>query len=304
MWLFSTVEIKIFKMKTPVLLDKVALITGASGALGLAICQSLAEAGASIIMFGRDAQKLQEAARIVTGSRPSPSQQIMAAPAFNLSDLQALETAVRQVRAEFPHVDILVNNAATQGAFGPFTEVDFDHWRHLFEVNFFSAARLSQLLLPAMIEQKWGRIINISGGGATAPRPNASGYGVSKCALVRWSETLAQEVRHTGVTVNCVAPGAMNTKMLDEVLAAGAERLPHEHAKAIAQAKSGGASPQEAAALVLFLSSMASERINGKLISAVWDGWRNFSGHLEEISGTDIYTLRRIIPKDRGLAWE
>jgi NAD(P)-dependent dehydrogenase (short-subunit alcohol dehydrogenase family) len=225
-------------------------------------------------------------------------------PGFDITNFKALEAAAQRVNGEFQNVDILVNNAGAQGRFGPFVEVDFEHWRNLFEINFFSAARLTQLILPSMLERKWGRIINISGGGATAPRLNATGYGVSKCALCRWSETLAQEIRDSGVTVNSVAPGAMNTRMLDEILAAGMERLPQEHAKAQAQAKSGGVPPTEAAALVLFLASEAAGRITGKLISAPWDGWRNFPSHLDEINATDIYTLRRIIPKDRGMSWE
>jgi NAD(P)-dependent dehydrogenase (short-subunit alcohol dehydrogenase family) len=289
--------------KSMPLAGKMAMVTGASGGLGMAVCTALAAAGAGLILAGRNAQKLQEAARIASDLRVSPSQQITVAPAFDLSDFPAMERAVRQVQGDLPPVDILVNNAGAQGDFGPFAETDFEHWRHLFEVNFFSAARLTQLLLPSMIGRKWGRIINISGGGATAPRPHASGYGVAKCALVRWSETLAHELRPTGVTVNCVAPGAMNTRMLDERLAAGAERLPEEYAKAVEQSRTGGASPEEAAALVLFLASAASERINGKLISAAWDHWKNFGEHLEEISGSDIYTLRRIIPKDRGMTW-
>jgi 3-oxoacyl-[acyl-carrier protein] reductase len=199
--------------------------------------------------------------------------------------------------------DILINNAAIQGPIGPLSTVDFDAWRTVMEVNFFAPARLCQQFIEPMRKKGWGKIINISGGGATSPRPDFSAYASSKAALVRLSETLAVEAAGTGIDINCVAPGAMNTRMLDELLARGPSGATREYEKALKQKESGGASPDKAAELVLFLASPASDGITGRLFSAVWDPWQDLPARREELAKTDIYTLRRIVPEDRGRKW-
>jgi NAD(P)-dependent dehydrogenase (short-subunit alcohol dehydrogenase family) len=196
-------------------------------------------------------------------------------------------------------VEILVNNAGVQGAIGPFAAADLAGWRKVFEINLFAAVRLCRGLIEPMRKRGRGKIVNLSGGGAASPRAGFSAYGASKCALVRFSETLAQELAGTGIDVNCMAPGALNTGMLDEVIAAGpGER---EYERAIKQRAGGGASMERAADLAAFLASPASDRITGRLISAVWDKWPELAAHREELG--DIYTLRRITPEDRGKAW-
>src|SRR5262249_35830489 len=109
-----------------------------------------------------------------------------------------------------------------------------------------------------------GKIINLSRGGATGPRPDLSAHAPSQCALVQLTETLAHELRGSGIDVNSVAPGAMNTRMLEEVLAAGPEAS-GEYARATEQAKSGGTPPEQAAALIVWLASPASDGITGRL---------------------------------------
>ena len=143
------------------------------------------------------------------------------------------------------------------------------------------------------------------GGGATAPLPNISAYAASKAAVVRLTETLAEEVKSLGIDINAVAPGALNTRMLEEVLKAGPNKVGTSlYQKALKQQEDGGAPPEKAAELCLFLASSQSDGITGKLLSALWDGWANFDTHQEDIRNSDIYTLRRIIPKDRGMDWE
>jgi NAD(P)-dependent dehydrogenase (short-subunit alcohol dehydrogenase family) len=173
----------------------------------------------------------------------------------------------------------------------------------VFDVDFFAAARLSQLAIPEMRKSGGGKIINISGGGATGPRPDFSAYACAKTALVRLTETLAQELKDAKIDVNAVAPGAMNTRMLEETLAAGPHGASREYAAAVERAKSGGAPPERAAELVVFLASSASDGITGRLISAGWDDWAKLREHREKLAGSDIYTLRRIVPKDRGINW-
>jgi 3-oxoacyl-[acyl-carrier protein] reductase len=211
---------------------------------------------------------------------------------------------LERVNSDFPTIDILINNAGVQGPIGPFESIDFNAWRDVFETNFFAPARLTQLVIPAMrAAGKGGKIINISGGGATGPRPDFSAYAASKTALVRLTETLAEELRPYAIDVNAVAPGAMNTRMLEEVLNAGRDAAPREYDAALKRAADGGVPPAKAADAVVFLASPASDGITGRLISAVWDDWANLPSHKDELAKSDVYMLRRIVPKDRGLNW-
>jgi len=144
----------------------------------------------------------------------------------------------------------------------------------------------------------------ISGGGATKPLPFLSAYAASKAAVVRFGETLAGELSESGIDVNSIAPGALNTRLLDEVLAAGPEKVGHSfYEAALRQQESGGTPLERGADLCVFLGSSESDGITGKLISAVWDPWPHLAAHREDLQKTDVYTLRRIVPGERGLSW-
>jgi 3-oxoacyl-[acyl-carrier protein] reductase len=280
---------------------KTALVTGASRGLGLEIAAALADSGADVVMVARDGDALAIAREQIAHDFPGPR---ILAHVTDLSDLPALDAMVESVAAEFPAIDILVNNAAVQGPIGPMDKVDFTAWRDVFDTNLFAPARLSQRLVPSMrAAGRGGKIINISGGGATGPRPDFSAYAASKTALVRLTETLAEELKGDRIDVNAVAPGAMNTRMLQELLDAGREAAPREYDAALNRSKEHGDAPVLAAELVAFLASPASDGITGRLISAVWDDWRSLPSKADTLLKSDVYTLRRIVPKDRGLNW-
>jgi len=281
---------------------KTAIVTGASRGLGLEIARQLAAAGANLALLARDADALATAAAQVRKAAGNTAASLLCLP-VDLASREAIDGAFGRITERFTSIDILVNNAAIQGPLGPLESADWDAWRQVFEVDFFAAARLCQLAIPAMRQSGGGKIINISGGGATGPRPDVSAYACSKTALVRLTETLAEELKDAKIEVNAVAPGPMNTRMLDETLAAGPRGVSREYAAAVARAKSGGTPPEKAAELVVFLASPASAGITGRLISAVWDDWPRLAEHREELAGNDVYTLRRIVPKDRGLKW-
>jgi NAD(P)-dependent dehydrogenase (short-subunit alcohol dehydrogenase family) len=173
-----------------------------------------------------------------------------------------------------------------------------------FEINVFGSVLMSRALLPHFKQQGRGKIIQLSGGGATAPLPRISAYAASKAAIVRFAETLAEEVREYHIDVNAVAPGALNTRLLDEVLESGPEAVGGAfYDRSMKQKAQGGTPLVKGAELCVFLASAASDGITGKLISAVWDPWSEFAGHRPDLDGTDIYTLRRIVPADRGKDW-
>jgi 3-oxoacyl-[acyl-carrier protein] reductase len=147
-------------------------------------------------------------------------------------------------------------------------------------------------------------VLNLSGGGATAPLPLISAYAAGKAAVVRLTETLAHEYAAAGVTVNALAPGALNTGMLQKALDAGPDAVGADfYAKAVKQSESGGTPMEYGADLAVWAMSDDSKGITGRLLSAVWDPWKTLGDRAEEIRNTDIYTLRRIVPADRGKTW-
>jgi 3-oxoacyl-[acyl-carrier protein] reductase len=160
-------------------------------------------------------------------------------------------------------------------------------------------------VLPIFRRQGSGKIVNLSGGGATAPLPRFSAYSAAKAAVVRFTETLAQETLGSGIDVNSVAPGALNTRLLDEVLAAGPKRAGEDfYRRALKQKEEGGSPLERGADLCTFLLSDQSNGITGRLLSAVWDSWGLLPQRRALIENTDIYTLRRIVPKDRNFDWD
>ncbi|MBA4358020.1 MAG: dehydrogenase, partial [Desulfovibrio sp.] len=201
-------------------------------------------------------------------------------------------------------LDILVNNAGVYGPMGNIEDVDWAKWVQAIEINLLGSILMCREVLPALKAQGHGKIVQLSGGGATNPMPGLSAYAVSKAAIVRFVETLALEVRDQHIDVNAIAPGALNTRLLDEVLAAGPDKVGQKfYEQSLKQQQTGGTPLAKGADLALFLASEASNGITGKLLSAVWDPWAELPNHLDELNSTDIYALRRIVPKDRGLGW-
>jgi len=152
--------------------------------------------------------------------------------------------------------------------------------------------------------RRGGSIVNLSGGGATGPRPNFSAYATAKAGLVRFTETLAQEVADLGIRVNAISPGIMATEMLEAVLRAGPQQAGEDYQRMTEVKRNGGQPPERAAALAWYLASPASQGITGRLISAIWDPWPELAKHVDELNESDIYTLRRITPEDRGKQWK
>lgn len=281
---------------------KVAIITGANQGFGLEISRKYVNAGASIVMCARNGDLLTRAQKELTIGL-APGQVIEVVPA-DVSDLQSVDQLLKATLQRFGRIDILVNNAGIYGPMGPIEEVDWAQWIKAIEINLFGSILMCRSVLPTMKGQHKGKIIQLSGGGATNPMPNISAYAVSKAAIVRFAETLAEEVREFNIDVNAIAPGALNTRMLDEVLAAGPEKVGQAFFdKSIKQKESGGAGFNQGAELAVFLASDASNGITGKLISAVWDDWEHWPGHINELNTSDAYTLRRITGRDRGFLW-
>jgi 3-oxoacyl-[acyl-carrier protein] reductase len=285
-----------------VLSGKVAIITGANQGLGLEIAKRYVEAGADLMLCARNANMLDQAlAHLLTIA--SPGQKVIALPA-DVSVESDVQNVVSQTLMQLGGCHILVNNAGVYGPKGEIESIDWSQWVAAMQINVFGSVLMSRAVLPHFKKQRYGKVIQLSGGGATSPMPRISAYAVTKAAIVRYAETLAEEVRGTGIDVNAIAPGALNTRMLDEVLAAGPDKVGKDfYERSLQQKESGGAGLSKGAELALFLASPASDGITAKLISAVWDNWEQWPKHLKELSGSDAYTLRRIAGRDRGFAW-
>ena len=178
---------------------KKALVTGSSGGIGLAIAIGLAESGAQVVLHGRNADKLAQAAQTV-------SQQVAGAQVTTVQADLATANGAASVCAAHPDVEILVNNA---GTFTPksFTEITDDDWQSMMDTNVMSGIRLSRYYLPRMLAANWGRIVFISSESAVQIPAEMIHYGVSKTAQLAVSRGLAELTAGTNVTVNAVLPG-------------------------------------------------------------------------------------------------
>ena len=279
------------------LLNITAIISGASKGLGSAIAQAYVEAGASVAICARNKTQLLEKQAELQTVAPV-NNKIIAIPT-DVSSPEQVQYLIKTAEQELGGVDILVANAGIYGPKGPLESLDWQAWSDAIDINLKGTVLQCRAVIPLFKKQKKGKIIIISGGGATKPMPNFSAYAASKAGIVRFSETLANELRVFNIDVMAISPGAINTGFLDEVLSAGPENVGDKfYQVSIEQAKAGGSSPELAADLSVYLASDAADGITGKLISAVWDPWSNLHEYYPEIAMKDTYTLRRIKPEN------
>ena len=284
---------------TAALVGRAALITGASQGLGREIAAAYLRAGARVMICARDAAALE-----ATRAELAPLGAVLA-HAADISKPEQVAALVAAAIAAFPELDILVNSAGIYGPKGAIEDNVWDAWVQAIEINVFGAVLLCRAIVPHLKQRGHGKIIQLSGGGATTPMPRLTAYATAKAAVVRFAESLALELAEHKIDVNSIAPGALNTRMLDEILEAGPAVFGEDfYQRSLKQKASGGAGLEKGAALAVFLASEASDGISGRLISAVWDPWAELPTHRDELATSDIYTLRRIVPGDRGKTWE
>jgi NAD(P)-dependent dehydrogenase (short-subunit alcohol dehydrogenase family) len=282
--------------------DRTCIVTGATRGLGMSIAKRFWCEGASLVLVGRDAAALHLLRESLHST--SHGHQRVVVFAGDLSVPATAEELISRVATEFDAVTALVNNAAVVGPIGPLWENDLAIWEKTIRVNLLAPAALCALVIPQMQKQGYGKIVNLSGGGATGPRPYFSAYSAAKAGLVRLTEVLAHETRKMNIDVNSVAPGVMATRMLEEIVAAGPSQAGNaEFAQVEGHSRDSAETMERAARLIEFLVSADSDGITGRLISAVWDPWEGLPQRRGLLDETDIYTLRRIVPKDRGLDW-
>jgi NAD(P)-dependent dehydrogenase (short-subunit alcohol dehydrogenase family) len=268
--------------------DKVCLIAGASGAIGAAIARHFQREGARLALTCRSGKPKQH------------EETLLEAPGrvgwypLDVTDSEQVQTTVRRVSGDFGGIDVLVNCTGIVGPIGPFETLDIEQWVRTVEINFLGSVYLARAVLPLMKARGRGKLIFFSGGGAAYGRAFFTPYSSSKAALVRFTESLAQELESANIQVNAVAPGPVQSRMWDEMRTAGDSGGPKLNEELARMDKTGGVPPERAAGLTVFLASERSNRITGRLLSAVWDDWEHLDGKIEKIASSDAWTLRRV----------
>jgi len=230
------------------LTGKNALVTGASGGIGADIAKMLHASGASVGLSGTRVEPLEAlAAELGERAHVLPC---------NLSDAEAVEALPKAASAAMGSVDILVNNAGITRD-NLFMRMSDEEWAQVLEVNLTSTMRLCRGVLRGMMKARWGRIINISSVVGATGNPGQGNYAASKAGMVGMSKSLAYEVASRGITVNCVAPGFIETAMTDKL-------NEEQKGKILTQIPAGRmGTPAEIAGAVAYLSSNEAGYMTG-----------------------------------------
>lgn len=285
-----------------VLKGKTAIITGGSGGIGNFIVEEFLKEGANLLVVDKNQERLEKTQANFSSAYAAQLRTL----AGDIGDFDFSQKVVTEAIKTFGTLDIVVNAAGIHGEIGPLWEGDPKEWEAALKVNLLGTYYMMRAAIPEMIRHGAGKIINFSGGGSTGSRPYFSSYAASKTAVVRITEIVADELKEKGhnIQVNAVAPGAINTTILNDIINAGPDKAGREYELIQKIQKEGGEDPKKVAGLVAFLASAGSGRLTGRLISAVHDTWHEIPKHTDEIMNSDIYTLRRIKPIDRGHGWK
>ena len=199
-----------------------AIITGAGQGLGEAIAEHYVAAGASVMLCDRSGAVGDVRERLVSTAKDS---QKVISMKCDISKPEELNELFKQTIIELPNFGILVNNAGVHGPLGQIEDIDWDEWVDTIQINLIGTIFACRLAVPILKERGFGKIINLSGGGATSPLPGISAYAASKAGVVRFTETLAEELKDYRIDVNAIAPGALKTRITDRFLAARPEKV-------------------------------------------------------------------------------
>lgn len=248
---------------------QVALVTGAGRGIGASTAQLLAAAGAAVVLAARSEEEIEGvASRIVSaGGRALPV-------VTDVSDLDQVEEAVEAALTQFDRLDILINNAATVWPIDLLIDGDPDEWAYNIHVNLVGVYHMMRNTLPLMVEQRYGRIVNVTSGAARSPMAGMSAYCAAKAGLDMLTRNAALELKNSGVTVNALDPGLVETEMQADLRSLDGEEtdvdLSYFH-----RIKEEGAlkSPDEVAPLIYWLVGPWSRKESGEIFRASDEKW-------------------------------
>ena len=269
---------------------RVAVITGAGRGIGREIALAYAREGANLALVARTTTELEETARQAEAIGVATC-----TITTDVTDPAQVDQMVSQTMERFSTIDILVNNAGIPGPIGPLWESDIAYWKQTIEVNVIGVFLCCRSVLPVMLANNRGKIVNIYGGRGR----HVSSYGASKMAVADLTETLSLELEGHNIQVNALSPGSIHTRMWeqtrDAAQAIGDNDL-YEYGRRVTSG--GGASVERAAELAVFLACNASGALTGRVIQSTTDDIPNLPSQTPEIMASDLYTLRRVEPLD------
>ena len=238
-----------------------ALVTGGGTGIGAAIATRLAEAGARVTVVGRRPELLQEVADGLSTAQAVP---------FDVTDEEEIETGLATATEEFGPIDILINNAGAAES-APFEHTTLDTWRAMLEVNLTGVFLMSRVVLPAMVERRWGRIVSIASTAGLKGYAYVAAYCAAKHGVIGLTRSLALEVAQKGVTVNAVCPGYTETDLLADSIADITEKTGVSEDEAQAQLVESNpqgrfVSPEEVAEVTAWLVGPNTDVITGQAI--------------------------------------
>lgn len=279
---------------------EVCIITGCSSGLGLEILTNLIKSRRIVYGVSKDKKKLNKL-KIKLKKEKKLNENIYLTN-LDISKETKVKNYVKKIISKHKKIDVLINNAGINGPMGEFEKINTIDWKKAFDVNFYGSFYFYKYVLPIMKKNKYGRIVQISGGGATSPFPMFTPYAAAKAAIVRLAETLSKEIKKKiNLTINCIAPGTLNTNFTKLKLIAGPNKIGKKHFLLMKKVtKYGGDDPSLAANLCINLIKKKN-KLNGKIISAVWDNWKIFSNIQGKLNSSDVLTIRRISGRDRNL---
>ncbi len=264
---------------------QVAIVTGGGRGLGQAMAQALSAARAKVAVVARTESQLAESVDLIQKA----GGHVIAVPA-DITDRHAVEKMVQTVQQELGAVDLLINNAGVTGKPGPIWESDPDDWQHTHDVNLHGAFLCAVTVLKGMVERHKGRIINVASGAAMGPITYGSAYSVSKAALLRLTECMAEDAKEHGIAAFAIDPGSVRTAMTAYLIESeeGQTYLPWYREYILG----GGDVPAEwSASLVTLLASGKADQLSGRFIQ-VTDNIERMLLHADQIEKNQLYTLR------------
>lgn len=324
----------------PSLAGRGVVITGGSTGIGYACAREVLTAGGRVVLAARGVELLEAAVARLEAEHGAGRVHGVAADVAREGEVAAL---FAEAAEWLGGVDGVVHAAGVLGPIGPLMELEPAAWLETIQVNLFGSYLVSAAAARVLAERhaeavgvaagtggaganvglagasagagdgagvgsspvSRGSIVLLSGGGAATPFPRYTAYACSKAGVVRLAETLAEELAPLGIRVNALAPGFVATRIHEATLAAGGERAGADYLRRTREQLAEGGVPAELAGrAAVFLLSEASAGITGRLVSAPWDRWWEWPSRREELGGGDLFTLRRIVPRDRGGEWQ
>ncbi len=270
--------------------NKIAFITGATGVIGATITRYFADEGCSLMLSGRSEEKLQTLKQEFDQKVP-----VSIYPA-DVGNLQEMQRMFGQIEKETTHLDILVTAAGIYGEIGTIEQCDGERWMDAIRINLFGTFLAVKYALPFLKKSEHGKIILFAGGGEGS-LPHFTSYASSKGAILRFTESAAEECKLYGIAVNAMYPGLVNSGLTEEIIRVGPERVGRENYQKTQDEISGKEKtvpPDMAAQLAVFLGSDESNGLTGKILSARWDPWQKFSDRIDELMKSNVYTMRRV----------